>query len=900
MLVINANQEQKQVFNSLIEEMDAQVVWNGRFVIMGDRLVLEGVVRSLFFHFDIQKTEVQLIDLSADEEEEVEMTEHPELEELITIAVYAFEKWGALKGVHVEQDVEQLDHIFAEILGAYDMEVFFSEEKLEFYQSGIRITYEDVIEAVLSFTGVKMLTPRLQLPVAGRQNTQTIQEAVWPQTASDVFGTSMANAASVIFGSGSEKEERIEKYHARIGVLDRLSDLQRKTLLRDIRGDKLLNDAEKQELSYPIEDYERQLEEQKASNHAAATADAKATAAAIEKYIARIGVLERLSQLQRKTLLRDIRGDKLLSDAEKETLSYPIEDYERQLEKQAAAKDASALQRDPKAVSDRIEKYIARIGVLDRLSELQRKTLVRDIRNDRLLTDREKEKLYDPIEDYERQQAAHAAQMGVTEEKSPVLERRAPADATASAPARDSKAVRDRIEKYIARIGVLDRLSDLQKKTLVRDIRNDRLLNNQEKEKLYYPIQDYEYQMKMQELEQILSQKINRTYGTLKRMIEQAKKEDMFEETKKAVMERLQDLYMQLGIQEVQAIMERVPQHVERAEYQELLEKLAPYEDINLGAYQEQLRKMRETLEIKEISNLLMQSQKKDRKDYMDLLRKIEEQGFAKENAAPYIDRILDWVSELDEARLKGMLSNIKTMDRETARNVYQTIRTESFLPALRKQALEAVSRRLEQISLSECSVFVRVLENAVNGVVSENPRHHFYPAQKILTKTARPEDVKLIENAVSAYAEKRDRFECPILMVDTSRECSGRDGMLLTTQNLFYSSRMNGYRVPLHVLKGIYISSGLLSHRSLIAEDASGVRHKLPCVLEGDEMKEWAKVLDRFVRYLQDKAPQLGTLADGPADGMGYCRRCGRMYQEGEQACPECGLPNVITPGEP
>ena len=91
MLVINANQEQKQVFNSLIEEMDAQVVWNGRFVIMGDRLILEGVVRSLFFHFDIQKTEVQLVDLSSDEEEEIEMSEHPELEELIAIAVYAFE-----------------------------------------------------------------------------------------------------------------------------------------------------------------------------------------------------------------------------------------------------------------------------------------------------------------------------------------------------------------------------------------------------------------------------------------------------------------------------------------------------------------------------------------------------------------------------------------------------------------------------------------------------------------------------------------------------------------------------------------------------------------------------------------------------------------------------------------
>ena len=53
MLVINATKEQKQVFNKLIEDMQARVVWNGRFIIMGDRLILEGLVQSLFFHLDI-------------------------------------------------------------------------------------------------------------------------------------------------------------------------------------------------------------------------------------------------------------------------------------------------------------------------------------------------------------------------------------------------------------------------------------------------------------------------------------------------------------------------------------------------------------------------------------------------------------------------------------------------------------------------------------------------------------------------------------------------------------------------------------------------------------------------------------------------------------------------------
>lgn len=894
MLVINANQEQKQVFNSLIEEMNAQVVWNGRFIIMGDRLVLEGIVRSLFFHFDIQKTEVQLIDLPTEDEEELEITEHPELEELITMAIYAFEKWGALKGVQIEQDVVQLDHIFAEILGAYEMEAFFSEEKLEFYQSGIRITYEDVVEAVLSFTGVKMLTSRLKLPVIGRQNPKDVQQpAAWQKNVSAILGTGAAGAGQA--SGDSEKEQRIGKYHARIGVLDRLSELQRKTLLRDIRNDKLLSEEEKEELYYPIEDYERQIKEQRAARDASAGAlDEKAVAETIAKYHARIGVLDRLSELQRKTLLRDIRNDKMLSEEEKEKLYDPIEDYERQLEEQAAAKNEAASWRDPKAVSERIEKYHARISVLDRLSDLQRKALLRDIRNDKLLSEKEKEELYDPIEDYERQELRNAASNGSLEEKSVQGQQHAPAGDTYP-PARDSKAVRERVEKYIARIGVLDRLSGLQKKTLVRDIQNDRLLNGQEKERLLYPIQDYEYQIKMQELEQTLSQRENRTYKNLIRLIGQAEQEEMFEKTRKAVLERLWDLRTQLGIQEVQAIMEQVPQHVERAEYQELLEKLAPYEDVDLAAYKEQLRKMRETLEIKEISNMLMKSRKKDRKDYMSLLRNIEEQGFAKENAAPYVERILDWVSDLDAARLKELTANAQTMDGDTAIQVYQTIRRESFLPALREQALVALTGRLEQISLGECAKLVQVLKNTVNGVIKENPRHHFYPAQKVLAKTATPEELRLIESAVSAYAQKRGRFEYPILMVDTSKECNGRDGMLLTPEHLFYSTRVNGYRIPLQGLKGIYISSGLLNHRSLIAEDAGGVRHKLPCAAEADEMKEWAKILDRFVRYLQEKAPQQTRFSDAlkaEAETV-CCSRCGCMYPDGG-ACPECGLWNV------
>ncbi len=748
MLVINATKEQKQVFNKLIEDMQARVVWNGRFIIMGDRLILEGLVQSLFFHLDIQKAEAELADLPEDGEE-LEMADYPGLEDLITMAVYAFHAFGVIRGIHAEWDIAQLEEKFREILRAYQLDCAFSEEKMEFYRQGMRITYEDVLEAALALPQTQIQVPVLKLPSAGAPVPEQAAAGVHESTQGQAGRNSQAAA------------ERIEKYHARIGVLDRLSDLQRKALVRDIRGDKLLSEEEKEELYAPIRDFESMQQD------------------ALEQ-----AVLARYS--------RDAASD---TNAE-------------------AAGQTKA-----------------------------------------------------PAQNAAAQESA----------------------------GRNSQAAAERMEKYRARIGVLDRLSDLQRKTLLRDIRNDRLLTEAEKESLYYPIQDYEYQELMQKAEEELKDPENRTFAHVCQMIERIEKEDLFEKTKEAVLETLRDLSAQYGAQEVHQIMEHVPQHVERSEYQELMEKLAPYRSIDLSAYQvsayqEQLRRMRETLEIKEISNMLMNSPKKTRRDYMKLLRRIEEQGFAKENAAPYIERILDWVSELDTARLKELLAGVQSMDFDAAALAYETIRTESFLPGLRESALSAVSRRLEEIRLAECRQLVQALRKNMEGVIKENPRHHFYPAADILSKTAVPEDTRLIDNAVSAYAEHRGRFEYPLFMADTSKEGNGRDGMLLTPEHLFYSSRMNGYRIDVSAVKSVYISSGLLNHRVLTAEEENGVRHKLPYAVEPDEMKNWAKVLDLYIRFLKKRAVS-GRLSSESAQEQEEmsCKRCGCVYQE-KGACPECG----------
>ena len=726
MLVLNANREQEIFFNELLKITESQVVWDGNFVIMGDRLILEGYVRSLIFHFDIQKAEVDLIDLPDDEDNELEMDAYPGVPDLIALAVYAFESWGLLNGLDIKEDVSELNKRFNNILSAYHFTVTFDKDSIQFYKDGIPVTYEDVIEAAV--TSEALPDAWLKLPEFEYYNDQNDTPPVSQAAAASSFAQQSDHDSAASAGRNSQEvAERIEKYHSRIGVLDRLSELQIKSLRRDISWDQLLTDQEKEELLYPVDDY---------------------------------------------------------------------------LEQKAGGETG-----------------------------------------------------------------------GVTNAPSP-------------ADARDEAAVAERIEKYHTRIGVLDRLSSLQKKALRRDITYDRLLTDQEKEELLYPVNDFEYQEKMAVIDEALKDSANRNYAYIRRTMKLVVREDLADNIKTAVTDKLGELAAQYARQEVRAIMEQTPQYVERAGYQELMEQLAPYEEADLAPFQDRLRQMRESLEIKEISNLLAQSQKKTRKDFTDLLRQITEGNYAAESAAPYIENILDWVRDIDKDTLEKLVGNVPAMNFDQALSLYERIDRGSFLPDLKAAALERLSRRLQKIRMEECGKLAYILHKNLANVIKEYAGHHFCP----LEKTVRPEELKILDNALSSYAKKRELFEYPIIVVDTSKEGNGQEGMLITPENLFYGTKGNGYKVPVRGIRSIQVSSGLLGHR-LVMDTTGGVRYRLPYIVDTEELPAWAGVLGKFVRYLQNTSAPVKPLVRSADDqDVVSCRQCGCVYQKDMERCPECG----------
>lgn len=649
MLVLQANQEQIDVFHKLIQAMGGQVVWNEYIAVENDSLLLEGAVRSLCFQFHNKKVETKILDFSADEEDVLDICKYPGVCNLIAMAVYAFGAWGTLKGVHISQDMEELNRLFREILAAYEIEPDFGEGNFRFYQSGNRITYEKVIMA--------------------------------------------AAAYEKVYGADTKKSQA------------------------------------------PV-----------------------------------------------------LALPKIVQNACNED------------EVNSASGNAGA--------------------------------------------------------------------------KVPVV--------------RDREAVAKLIDKFHARIGVLDRLSGRQIFQLKRDIRIDKLLTEKEKEELLYPIEDFEFQERMRLLEEQFADKKNKTYKNVKRVAKDIEKEELPDKVRDAVLAKLQDMCMECGLQEVREIMEQTPAYVEGEAYEELMKQLAPYEEVHMSPYQERLSKMRERVELKAISNIFAQAKKSSRADYIDMLRQIQERNFAAKTAAPYIEQILDHVRDFDKARLDLLVCNVQAMDFDKAADLYTMIQTESFLPELRADAMNVLAKRLTKIRMDTCGLLVGKMREVIASAVKPNPRHHLYPAQKDAAQAA---ELKVFQNALTAYAEERGDFEFPILLVDTSKNGNGGEGMLLTPENLFYSTRLSGYRIAVPAIKSIQVSSGLLNRR-LLLEETNGVRHKLPHAVEAEELPNWAKVLDVFVKYLQ-KIPTSDKLtyqANETTDAVS-CKRCGCVYQGGN-VCPECGYP--------
>ncbi len=149
MILLKSNKELYHVFGRMINTMGANVAWTGNFVILNHFLILPGNVRSLVMNFDNKKAGTNIIELPDKEEDMEPISENALLANVLNMALYAFGKWGVIKGLKVDQDYTQLNSLFTSILQSLKITPSYRNDNFRFYKDNVQITYEEVVQAAL-------------------------------------------------------------------------------------------------------------------------------------------------------------------------------------------------------------------------------------------------------------------------------------------------------------------------------------------------------------------------------------------------------------------------------------------------------------------------------------------------------------------------------------------------------------------------------------------------------------------------------------------------------------------------------------------------------------------------------------------------------------------------------
>ena len=162
MILLRANTELHQTFERLIEAMKVPVKWNGIFVVIDNYMILQGEVRSLFFHFDTRNVATNIIDIPVKEDEIGEVGTNMRVQNAINLILYAFGKWGTIKGVRVDKSFEQLNTLFTDIMKEMQFAPSIDGDELTLQIPAYREdmdSYPDVAEEVIRMYGYEHVIP---------------------------------------------------------------------------------------------------------------------------------------------------------------------------------------------------------------------------------------------------------------------------------------------------------------------------------------------------------------------------------------------------------------------------------------------------------------------------------------------------------------------------------------------------------------------------------------------------------------------------------------------------------------------------------------------------------------------------------------------------------------------
>lgn len=890
MILLRANPELKQTFDQLIKTMGVSVVWEDIFVVLNNFLILPGEIRSLVFNFDNKKAITNIIEIPITQDTIEEVGENVVVTNALEMILYAFGKWGNIKGLKVEKDYAQLNELFSQILQEIKVEPGFRNDGFRFYKESVQITYEDVIQAAVE-AGKKEVTEEEEEP-------EEEKLGLWHNVS-----WTMSNCRFVkemILGEEKTKS-RIGNNFYRVGY--KCPDC----------GEKLFMVVYPVEQEFPVETEEGKVY----------LARAYACDNCNRFFTPRPGKL--LGEGDIYTL--DFEDDRnayedykeLIGSKGEKTTNYKFNEYEweRNQKKDSQNTDSQEeLEQIDEMTNEELEQlqekmdtgfYSPDIHPLvyqrakEKLKHRGNQSITNTVRNKESVAAGKNPISFKEAGSGQKQKTQIKQNSGkekLSAEKSSTEQENVQSEGIAADEAdreknlaanRKSAAETAAREKYDARLNVAERMSERQLKELKTQIQKEKLLSEPEKRE-YMGRLDNEIQKKQEkDLKQKAESCHNKNYAQLSRIIEEMEKSPCPKEIKEPLLQPLYDLRQRLAQEEAQQMILNMPKNMDRKQFRQFREKLLQYKEADITPYEESLKKQMEQAEIQEITSLVNRTSKNDRNGLFRLWEKLKGPDYSRENTEKVLEQLHDRIKKLDEAAMDKICPDIMGMTFGEGLEAYDKIAGGMFLPELKSNMLELIDKRLTKVKADESELLVKKIKGELEARVKDRSSLYFYEARKAMRGEWEGTEAELVESALVTYCGDRNLYEFPVMVCDSTRKGTAREGFLLTPDHLFYNSTFSSEQIPVMNIKSITYNTGLLN-KGIYVNQRNGEKTKIPNGVNTREWEGFTKVLDEFVKYLQEKpeSRNISYLAKEEHE-IKCCYRCGHTYKGGN-VCPKCG----------
>lgn len=924
MIFLRANTELKHTFERLIQTVNAPVKWNHIFVVLNNFLILPGEVRSLIFNFDNRKVNTNVIEIPIVEEAIQPIEENVPLTNVLDMILYAFGKWGTLSGIRVDKDYAQLNQLFIGILRELKIEPGYRNDNFRFYQKGIQITYEDVIQAAIE-SGKKEdieeeaeeeeklgLWHNMRWTISRASFVK--EEITSEEQKSERIGNNFymigyqcpeceENLHMVVYPV--DKEFPIETEEGKV-YLARAYTCNQCNRFYTPRPGKLLSEGDIYILDFEddrsaYEDYQELLGRQgeKTSNYKFNEYEwERKKGKKAEEDTSQTDELEEDTEKFPEEEL-----EKLAEDGLHELNQEALEHLEDKLESGFYAPEKVKEYRQLKEKVSRKKKVLQKkqvdekwteetVGASGNETEDTGKNGTESCDEENRISARNSRDVEESAEVFGRNnrgvkecgEIAGGNEKGTEKTASMQEEENAARDTERME--READKVR---EKYNARRKVMDRMSNRQLQELRDNVRKEKLLTDTEKKEYIDAVEECIGKNQEKELQKRAEAARKGNYVQLCRNIEEIERSDCPKEKKESVLASLYELRKQKAQAEADELMANMPAVMDRKRYQLFREKLRQYKEADITPYEEKLEARREQAERQEIENLVKRAGKSDRGALFRVWQCLQTPDFSKENTKKPLEELYQRIQKLDEEAIDKICPDIMGMTFDEGQEAYEKIASGMFLPEIKSNTLEMIDKRLTKIKSDESELLAKKLQDELKGAVRDASSIHYNQARKAMMGEWQGEEAALVNGAVNTYAADHGRYEYPIVVCDSSRKGTGREGFLLTPEHLFYNTAFSSECIPISQIKKVSVSTGLLNKGIYIIQK-NEEKTKIPTGISSKEWGGFVHVLGEFIKYLQEKpeSRKVSYLAKEEHE-VKCCYRCGYVYKGGD-VCPKCG----------